>query len=280
MVRLAANLSFFFKNLPFAQRFGAAAACGFRSVEFMFAGETGYEHGSAAVRDELQRHGLTLALMNARAGDWSAGERGIGGISSREADFTASIEHGLRFASEVGCRRLHVMAGLVEHGADEATLVRRLKWASEAAASASVCLCVEPLNARDFPGYLVPDYPTALRVLKAVDRHAHVKLQLDLYHLAMMGGDGVNAELADAVRRLLPYAGHVQLANPPGRNEPGVGNVDFVPLLALLDELGYDGAVGCEYKPSTPTTEESLAWAVPYGIHALPSRREVNPHIQ
>jgi hydroxypyruvate isomerase len=224
------------------------------------------------VRSELEEHGLSQVLLNAPAGDWAAGERGLGGLPDREDEFVASIEYGLAFAREVGSRRMHVMAGTVAAGADADacwhTLVRRLRWASGVAAEQDVSILVEPLNAHDFPGYLVPDARTALAVLDAVDA-PNMHLQLDLYHVAMAapggggaGGGALCSWLETELRTLLPHAAHVQLANPPGRNEPSVGDVDFAPLLALLDgELRYDGYVGCEYKPSTPTTDESLAWA-------------------
>ena len=296
-MRLAANLSFFFKELPFLRRFGAARTAGFRAVEFMFAGDGGYIADAAHVRAELEQHGLTQVLLNAPAGNWAVGERGLGGLPGREAEWKASIEFGLRFASEVSCPRMHVMAGLVADGAEEDTFVSRLQWASGLAADAGVTLCVEPLNSHDFPGYLVPDTTTALRILQKVDAPNHCRLQLDLYHLAMADRE---MDLAASIRDLLPHAAHVQIANPPGRylppapptptacmgielcavlaantlaplclasrNEPGVGAIDFPPLFALLDDLGYDGHVGCEYKPSTPTTEASLGWARQYGL--------------
>ena len=301
MVRpLAANLSFLFKDQPFLSRFGAAATCGFRHVEFMFAGDGAYLHDAKAVKKELDEHGLNQVLLNAPAGDWANGDRGLAGVVGRDADFQETLKRGVDFAAEIGCPRVHVMAGTIAGGADEDTLVQRLKWASGVAADAKITLLVEPLNPIDFPGCtraivpvrvfvasdgvsflrigtdLVPDASTALRVLDGVDK-PNCKLQLDFYHLAMAGGglvaDGSRkadapvdaAKLEASVRQLLPRAAHVQLANPPSRNEPGVGTVDFVPLLELLDERGYDGYVGCEYKPSGGDTTEasiaSVAWA-------------------
>ena len=265
MVRLAANLSFFFKELPVLQRFGAAARAGFKHTEFMFAGLNGYEAEAPAVRKELDAHGLTQVLLNAPAGDWAAGERGTGGVPGRESEFKSSVEYGLRYADEVGCQQMHIMAGRFVDGADEGTFVERLRWASGMASDAGVTICVEPLNAHDFPGYIVPDCAAALRIIERVGS-PDVKLQLDLYHYAMTAGTDA-AGLRDAIRTLLPHTAHVQIANPPGRNEPGVGDIDFPPLLALLDELDYDGFVGCEYRPSTPTTEASLlGWAKAYDI--------------
>ena len=256
------------------QRFGAAAACKFKHVEFMFPGDGGYLHDATEVAAALAEHGLTQVLLNAPAGDWAAGERGVAGVPGRDADFAASIEKGLRYAQDVGCSRMHVMAGTVGAGATEETLVERLQLASVMASDANVKLLVEPLNPVDFPGYLVPDASTALRVLDAVDR-PNCQLQLDFYHLAMAGGmkagdaaPGEAADLPKLVRELLPRSAHVQLANPPGRNEPGVGLVDFAPLLSVLEESGYDGYVGCEYKPSTEVAEDSFGWAEPYGVRA------------
>ena len=267
MVRLAANLSFFFKERPFLDRFAAARSAGFRAVEFMFAGDGGYTSDAAAVRARLNENGLEQVLLNAPAGDWEGGERGLGGLPLRDDEWRSSVEYGLQFASDVGAPRMHVMAGLLSGGADEDTLVPRLQWAVGPAADAGVCLCIEPLNPIDFPGYLVPDVKTALRVIERVDSPKHCKLQLDLYHYAMGEANGSSTTILErAIRELLPHAEHVQIANPPGRNEPGVGVVDYPPLLALLDELGYSGFVGCEYKPSTATTNESLSWARPYGI--------------
>lgn len=261
MPKLAANLSFLFKDRPFLGRVGAAAAAGFRQIEFMFPGDGAYVHSAADVRSALEEHGLAQALLNSPAGDWGAGERGIAGLPHREDDFKASIETGLRYAETLRCHRMHVMAGVVAAGADEATLVRRLRWASEMAAAEGVTVLVEPLNAVDFPGYAVPDAATALRVLDEVGA-PNCRLQLDLYHVAMGEAATTREALEPRLRALLPHAEHVQLANPPGRHEPGAGTVDFAPLLELLDgELGYDGVVGCEYKPSTPRTEDSLAWA-------------------
>lgn len=263
MVKLAANLSFLFKELPFLRRFQAAASSGFRAVEFMFPGDGGYEHTAAEVRAELQASKLDQALFNAPAGDWEAGERGVGGLPGRDRDWEESVATALELADGLGCRRVHVMAGLKQHGACEETFARRLRWASDVAQRGGVRLCLEPLNARDFPGYLLPDTATALRVLEKVGRPETCRLQLDLYHLQVSEGD-----LSENIRRLLPHVEHVQLANPPGRNEPGAGEVHFPPLLRLLDELGYDGFVGCEYRPSTSSTLASFSWAREYGISA------------
>lgn len=289
MVRLAANLSFLFKEKPFLERFQAAAAAGFRAVEYMFPGDGVYTASAAEVAEQLEAHDLQQVLLNAPPGDWENGERGLGGIAQRETEFQKSIATGLSYCRRLGCPRMHVLAGMTAHGATEVrpshptstvasarttstrrrrlhreqeVFARRLRWAAEQAAPHGVTLLVEVLNPRDFPGYLVPDAATALRLVQRAG-HASVQLQLDAYHLHTTEGP----ELEATFRRLLPHAGHVQFANPPGRHEPGVGEVDFSRLCALLDELGYEGHVGMEYKPSTSTTVQSLAgWGEAHGL--------------
>lgn len=263
MVRLSANLSWLFKEVPFPQRFARAAACSFRGVEILF---DQYEHTPEECAALCASSGVQPVLLNCPSGDWAAGERGFGGLPGREQQFQDSFRTGLAYAEAMGCTRVHCMAGMATAGGSEATFAERLRWASEAAAEVGVQVCIEPLNAVDVPGYLLPDTAAALRVLDAAG-HPNAYLQLDLYHLAVTeGGEGGAASLSRRVSELLPRTAHVQLANPPGRNEPGVGAVDFAPLLAQLDEEGYDGWVGCEYVPSTPTTEGSLRWARDFGI--------------
>jgi hydroxypyruvate isomerase len=260
-LRLAANLSWLFKEVPFLQRFGRASACGFTGCEFLF---DQYDHEPERVREAIKSNGLTPALLNCPPGHWAAGERGTGGLPDREVDFKHSIERGLQYAKTIGCPKIHAMAGLVvgDRSACEARFVERLQWASAAAASEGIEVCIEPLNGRDVPNYLLPDTTSALRVLEAVG-HDNCKLQLDLYHLQVSEGD-----LSTRVEEVWPSIGHIQIANPPGRHEPGAGEVDFRPLFSLLDRLGYSGWVGCEYVPSTATTEESLHWAREFGIVA------------
>ena len=251
MVRLAANLTFLFREVPFLERFSAAARCGFRAVEFLFP----YEHDAAVLGAELRRNGLQQALFNAPAGDWDGGERGLGGVPGREADFREGVHRALEYAAELHCPLVHVMAGTRAQGAEEGIFVERLRWAADLAAAAEVRLCIEPLNARDVPGYIVPDTRTAMELLHQIDR-PNCSLQLDLYHLQVTEGD-----LSTRIRALLPSVSHVQIANPPGRHEPGEGEVHFPPLFDLLDSLGYEGFVGCEYHPRHGSTRESLSWA-------------------
>lgn len=255
MVKLAANLSFMFTEVPLLKRFRAAARCGFRGVEMLFP----YEQPAAVLASELRACELKQVLFNAPAGDWAAGERGFGGVPGREAEFRDGVRLALDYAAQLECPLVHVMAGTVAQGAREDVLVERLGWACEQAEAAGVRLCIEPLNRRDVPGYLLPDTTTAMRVLSEVGRRS-CALQLDLYHLQISEGD-----LMTRTRELLPSTAHVQIANPPNRHEPGEGEVHFPPLFALLDELGYEGFVGCEYRPRHGS-EASLAWAAPYGV--------------
>jgi hydroxypyruvate isomerase len=236
MVRLSANLSWLFKEVPFAQRFQRAAACNFKACEFLF---DQYEHTNAAVAEMCATSGLTPVLLNAPAGDWASGERGFGGLPDREDEFRRSVHTALECASAISCPTIHVMAGMATGGQDEgeATFARRLRWASEEAQSAGVRVCIEPLNAKDAPGYLLPDTAAALRVLDAAD-HPNCHLQLDLYHFYLTESKNLEgrvfppipdptprasegpAALRPRLRELLPRTAHVQLANPLGRHEP------------------------------------------------------------
>jgi len=193
--------------------------------------------------------------LNAPAGDWANGERGLGGIPGRDEDWDQSISTALEYAQRLTCPNVHVMAGLRQHGASEEVFVERMRRAADLAEPAGVTLLVEPLNFRDFPGYLVPSTRVALELLEKIDRPSVCRLQLDLYHMQVSEGD-----LTEGIRRLLPHAAHVQIANPPGRHEPTRGEVNFEHILTHLDEQGYPGYVGLEYKPYDGTLN-SLAWA-------------------
>ena len=259
-VRLSANLSWLFKEVPFLERFEAASTCGFRVVEF---GDLDSTCGDAgAVRVALGTNSLSLALINISPGD-QPGDRGLAGIPDREQEWVAQFNRVIRFANDCGCTRIHILAGTVEKGADEATYVKRLQWGAKFAAELGLVLLVEPLNPIDFPGYLIPDAETALRVIEAVDA-PNCRLQLDLYHLAK-GSQLTTQELVEEVKYLLPHAAHVQVATPPDRHEPGMGDIDFDAVLSMLDDLGYNGFVGLEYRPSASTVE-SLQWAKPFGV--------------
>ena len=266
MPRLAANLSYLFTERPFPDRFGAAAACGFRGVEHQFPYR---EAPESAIRKRLRDHDLAAVLFNLPPGE--EGERGLGGLPGREAEFREGMDLALRYCRATGCPRLHAMWGVP--GADtsreesRATFVSNLRRAAPRAAEAGVTLLVEPLNPRDNPGYPLNRQCDA-HALTAEVGAPNVKVQLDLYHCQIVEGG-----VAEKLRTYLggggdgggSNVGHIQIAGPPDRLEPDVGELDYARLLPLIDELGYEGWVGCEYRPAAGT-EAGLGWARPWGI--------------
>ncbi|MGH6718305.1 MAG: 2-oxo-tetronate isomerase [Alphaproteobacteria bacterium] len=259
MPKLAANLSMLFGEVEFLDRFEAAARAGFQAVEMLFP----YDHPAEELRRRLDRYGLTQALFNAPPGDWAAGERGIATVPGRSAEFEAGFAKALDYARVLGCPRVHVMAGIVMPADDrqraEDTYVASLRRAADMAAPHGVQCLIEPLNTRDVPGYFLTDADEARRILERVGRD-NARLQLDLYHRQIMRGD-----LAGAIESFLPITGHIQIAGVPGRHEPDVGEINYRFLFDRLDELGYDGWIGCEYRPRA-TTVAGLGWARPWGI--------------
>jgi hydroxypyruvate isomerase len=258
MTKLAANLTLMFSNLPFLDRFDAAAAAGFKAVECL----TPYEAPAEAVAERLERGGLKLVLFNMGVGDWGAGDRGLSANPDRVEEFKASLTQALHYARVTGCKQLHIMAGKIPEGADRAawtqTFVSNAQLAADTVAGDGIDVMFEPINTKvDIPGYFYDNTKTALELIDAVDR-PNVKLQYDIYHMQIMEGD-----LARTIERLLPRIGHVQLADNPGRNEPGTGEISYPWLLSRLDALGYTGWVGCEYRPVGDTLA-GLGWAKPY----------------
>jgi hydroxypyruvate isomerase len=254
MPRLAANLSMMYTEHEFLDRFAAAAKDGFRGVEFLFP----YEHPAGEIRARLDAGGLELALFNAPPGDWAKGERGMASIPGREEEFKRSIALALDYARVLGNRRLHVMAGLIRPGEDRArhreTYVKNLAWAAAQAASAGIGVVIEPINTRDIPGFFLNRQDEAHALCREVGA-ANLRVQMDLYHCQIVEGD-----LAMKVRQYLPGVGHIQIAGVPERHEPDVGELNYPYLLDLLDSLGYDGWVGCEYRPRAGTSA-GLGWA-------------------
>ncbi len=256
MPRFSANLSFLFGEVPFLERFGEAVHAGFRAVEFTFP----YEWQAGDIAAEVAKHGLEVALLNAPPGEVAAGDRGLASLPGREHEFAASIAIGLRYAKELACRRLHVMAGVVPVDADATErerrrrlYVRHLKLACDEAAAQGVTITIEPLNPRDMPGYLLRTQAEAHAIREEVGA-PNLKVQFDLYHAQIVEGD-----LTEKLRRYLPHVGHIQIAGVPGRHEPNVGEINYEWIFRLLDELRYDGYVGCEYRPLAGTAE-GLAW--------------------
>lgn len=261
MTRLAANLSMMFGEVDFLDRFAAAASCGFRAVEYLFP----YACPAAELSARLDAHGLQQVLFNVAQGDWDRGERGIAGLPGREAEFHAALETGLDYATALRCRHLHVMSGLVPARTEAAryrdVLLGNLAWATERAATAGVTLLLEPLNPHDFPGYLIGTVDAARSVIDALAA-PNLRLQYDFYHQQMTHG-----RLMDTLTAQLHLVGHVQVSGVPGRHEPDAWQeIGYPHVFAELDRLGYDGWIGCEYRPRGDTLA-GLGWAAAYGIN-------------
>jgi hydroxypyruvate isomerase len=253
MPRFAANLSMMYTEVPFLDRFAAAAADGFEAVEYLFP----YECEPADIAIRLKQHGLTQALFNLPPGNWAAGERGMACIPGREAEFAAGVEQALVYAQATGCQRLHAMAGLKPTGADDAamrrTYVANLKAAAARLAPLGITLLIEPINTRDMPGFYLNRQQQAHDVLAEVGA-PNLKVQMDFYHCQIMEGD-----LSKRLEKHLAGVGHIQIAGVPDRHEPDAGEVHFPHLFDRLDALGYTGVVGCEYRPRAGTSE-GLGW--------------------
>jgi 2-dehydrotetronate isomerase len=248
-----------FQDFGFLDRFDAAARAGFKGVEFLFP----YDHPPEAIAERLERNRLTLALFNTVPGNWEAGERGLAAIPGREEEFRDGVDQAIRYAKRTKCPLVHAMAGLWPEGEDrqagERIYVDNLRWTADRVAAAGLTVVIEPINTRDIPGYFLNYTAQAMRVIERVGR-ANLKLQLDLYHVQIMEGD-----LATKIRALGPHYPHVQIAGNPGRHEPDVGEIHYPYLFDLLDEIGYAGWIGCEYRPKGDTVA-GLGWAKKYGI--------------
>lgn len=253
MPRFAANLSLLFTELAFLDRFGAAARAGFQAVEFLFP----YDFAPADIRARLDAHGLTAVLHNLPAGDWAAGERGIACHPGRQSAFRAGVEQGVAYACALGVPQLHCLSGVLPKDVDpheaRAVLIDNLRFAAARCAEAGLRLLIEPINTFDFPGYVLSRPDQALELMDTVGAD-NLMLQFDVYHVQRMQG-----ELAATLERCLPRIAHIQIADNPGRHEPGSGEIHFPYLFALLDRLGYAGWVGCEYRPKGSTLA-GLGW--------------------
>jgi hydroxypyruvate isomerase len=255
MRQFSANLSFLFAEQDFLDRFGAAARAGFTGVEFHFP----YEHDKAVLSEVVLTSGLEVVLFNLPAGDWAAGERGIACLPERKAEFQDGVGRAIEYAETLGCTRLNCLAGIPSGPQGKAidTLIDNLKFAAAVTQRAGITLTMEPLNTRDTPGFLISTTTQAMQVIDAVGSK-NLLLQYDLYHAQVMEGD-----LTRTLETLLPRIGHIQIADNPGRHEPGTGEINFNFLFRRLEELGYAGWIGCEYKPSG-VTEDSLGWMETY----------------
>jgi len=252
-MKLAANLTMLFNEVDFLDRFGQAAQAGFHGVEFLFP----YAYPAQAIAERLDRHRLELVLHNLPAGDWAAGERGIACHPARRAEFEAGVARALEYAQALGVRQLNCLAGIVPRGVERerahAVLVANLAFAAARLQDAGIALLIEPINTYDIPGFFLHGTRQALDIIRETGS-GNLFLQYDIYHMQRMEG-----ELAATIEANLPLIRHIQLADNPGRGEPGTGEINYRYLLARLDALGYGGWVGCEYKPRG-STAEGLAW--------------------
>lgn len=264
MPRFAANLSMLYNEHAFLDRFAAAAVDGFEAVEYLFP----YAFEPAELARRLSDHGLQQVLFNAPPGDWEAGERGLACLPGREAEFRSGVAQALAYAEALNCPRVHLMAGLAPAGVErarlQATYEANLAWAAELAAGAGRDVLIEPINPRDIPGFFLNRQDEAHRIVQAIGA-PNLKVQMDLYHCQVVEGD-----LATKLRLYLPTGrvGHLQIAGVPERHEPDVGELNYPYLFALLDqvsaECGWQGWVGCEYRPARGAvaggTTAGLGW--------------------
>ncbi len=257
MPRLAANLTMLFNEVDFPDRFEAASRAGFEGVEYLFP----YAYDKDMLAEKLHGNGLTQALHNLPAGDWDAGERGTACLPDRVGEFQDGVGAAIEYASALGCTQVNCLAGVPPEGADDdtlrETLVANLRFAASKLKDAGIALLVEPINTRDIPGFYLTHTAQALSVIDEVGSD-NLWLQYDVYHMQIMEGD-----LVLTIEANLSAIRHVQIADNPGRNEPGTGEINYDFVLAELDRLGYAGWVGCEYKPLT-ITEDGLGWAAKY----------------
>ncbi|MDP6043921.1 MAG: hydroxypyruvate isomerase [Dehalococcoidales bacterium] len=257
MVSLSANLSMLFYEVNFLDRFAQASRAGFRGVECQFP----YQWEKEALAERLNKYGLELVLHNMPPGNLSAGERGLACLPGREGEFQESVGLAVEYARFLECRRLNCMAGIpaaaVPAEKTRRTLVDNLRFAAAALEKEGISLLVEALNRYDAPGFYLNNSPDTLRLIDEVNR-ANLWFQYDIYHMQIMEGN-----LMKTVRENLTRIAHIQLADNPGRHEPGTGEINFPNLLRFIDEAGYNGWVGCEYRPAG-ATEEGLKWAKPY----------------
>ena len=257
MPRFAANLTMMFNEVPFPQRFAAAANAGFQGVEFLFP----YDYTPQEVAGWLRDNRLQNVLFNLPPGDWAAGERGIASLPGREEEFRVGVARAIEYALALGTPRVHMMAGLVPEGADlaphRATYLANLQYAARAVGEHGIELLIEPINGRDMPGYFLVTQAQG-HALRVESGAPNVKVQMDFYHTQIVEGD-----IAMTFKSNFDGIGHVQIASVPARNEPDDGEVNYPYLYRLLDELGYQGWIGCEYRPRG-RTEDGLGWLAAY----------------
>jgi hydroxypyruvate isomerase len=263
MPKFAANLSMLYTELDFLDRYHAAARSGFRGVEFLFP----YAYDKRELAARLRDNGLTQVLHNLPAGNWEQGERGIACLPERRAEFRDGVARAIEYADALGCKQLNCLAGIAPQDADpaalRATFVENLRLAADELGRAGIRLLIEPINTYDIPGFCLSRTAQALDII-AETGSDNIQVQYDIYHAQRMEG-----ELANTIAGHLDRIGHIQLADNPGRHEPGTGEIHYGWLLEHIDALGYRGWIGCEYKPAG-ATEAGLGWleALGHGLQA------------
>ena len=257
MVKLAANLTMLFNEMPFLDRFAAASRAGFAGVEFLFP----YDFEPNVLAGLLREHGLTQVLHNLPAGNWGAGERGIAIFPDRVEEFRRGVHQAIDYAGALDCGMINCLVGIAPKDADQnvlhKTLLANLAYAAAELAKANIKLLIEPINTRDIPGFYLTRTDQALALIDEVGSD-NLYVQYDTYHMQIMEGD-----LARTMEANLPRIAHIQLADNPGRNEPGTGEINYPFLFRHLDKIGYAGWIGCEYKPLANTVA-GLGWIKPY----------------
>jgi hydroxypyruvate isomerase len=257
MPKFNANLSMMFNEVPFLERFGAAAKAGFKGVEFLFP----YDFTPAQVREQLDRHHLEMVLFNMPPGDFAAGDRGTACDPARFGEFQDGVGKALEYAKVLGVKQLHVMAGLKPRGLNDETMreayLASLRFACAETAKHGIKVLIEAINTRDIPGFYLNTSAQALDVMHYVGA-ANLGFQYDIYHMQIMEGD-----LAPTIEKHLSKIAHMQLADTPGRHEPGTGEINYDFLFRHIDRIGYQGWIGCEYRPAGKT-EDGLGWMKPW----------------
>ncbi|HVP52972.1 MAG TPA: 2-oxo-tetronate isomerase [Terriglobales bacterium] len=255
MPKFAANLSMLFTELDFLARFAAAARCGFTGVEYLFP----YAYSKEQLAEALRKHGLTQVLHNLPAGDWERGERGIACHPDRIGEFQEGVGRAIDYARALGCGQINCLAGIATVPQDRArdAFIANLKHAAPRLAEHGIKLLIEPINTRDMPGFFLSTSAQALDIMNEANE-PNLYLQYDIYHMQMMEGN-----LAATIKQNLARIAHIQVADVPGRHEPGTGEINYKFLFQHLDMIGYQGWVGCEYKPLAKT-EDGLGWLAPY----------------
>jgi hydroxypyruvate isomerase len=257
MPKFAANLTMLWNELDFMDRFAAAAKAGFQGVEYLFP----YDYPKDRIAEQLQKHKLTQVLHNLPAGNWAKGERGIGCHADRVGEFQDGVDRAIEYATALGCKQLNCLAGVRPAHRDpidaREVFIRNLQFAAPRLKAAGIKLLIEAINTRDIPGFFLNGTKQALDIITAVGSD-NLFVQYDIYHMQIMEGD--LARTIEANLKLIP---HMQLADNPGRNEPGTGEINYGFLLPHIDRVGYQGWIGCEYKPAT-TTDAGLGWIKPH----------------